>query len=196
MNYLWPILIILSLVCGALRGCLDETVAAGIDAAAASVNTVLSFAGMLCFWSGFLNIADSGKILSFLEKLMHPFLGMLFPKLQRNGIAMKKITANIAANMLGVGNAATSAGIDAMSELDSLNPHPKTPSDEMCIFSVLNTSSVQLIPTTVISLRAASSSASPSAIIPTVWICSLISLTAALISMKFILYQSRKRKKL
>lgn len=196
VNYLWPVLIILSMLCGACRGCLNETVEAGLNAAKNSVDILFSFAGMICFWSGFLKIADSGNILVRFEKLLHPVLTKLFPKLEKGSKAMKQIAANIAANMLGVGNAATPAGIEAMSELDKINPHPETPTDEMCIFTILNTSSLQIIPTTVISLRAAAGSAKPTSIIPAVWICSFISLSAALCSIKIILYRQQKRKKL
>ena len=191
MNYLWPALIIISLVCGAFGGCLDETLAAGLAAAEDSVRVVLSFAGMMCFWSGILKIAEHGGASGKLERLLRPVLSRLFPKLKKGGAALCKITENITANLLGMGNAATPAGIAAMAELDKENPTPETPSDEMCIFTILNTSSVQLIPATIISLRAAAGAENPSAIIIPVWICSAISLAAAMAAMKVILMRKR-----
>lgn len=193
MNYLWPVMVILALISGAVNGCIDATVTAGLAAAENSVKVVLSFAGMICFWSGILKIADAGGISGFVERLLRPVTRLLFPRLETGGSALKKITSNITANLLGMGNAATPAGIDAMGELDAINSAPERPSDEMCIFTVLNTASVQLIPTTVISLRAAAGSSNPSAVIIPIWICSVISLTAALISMKAIIYLTGKK---
>ena len=195
MNYLWPTLIILSLICSFFTSSPGETAAAGLNAAEAAVKTVLSFAGIMCFWSGILRIAENSGMLSKLERLLSPVTGFLFPRLKKGSRPLRKITSNIAANMLGMGNAATPAGIDAMAELDKINPHPEKPSDEMCIFTVLNTASIQLIPTTVISLRAAAGSSDPPAIIIPVLICSCISLTAALFSMKLTLHLERRKNK-
>ena len=128
-----------------------------------------------------------------LEKILRPVTSILFPKLEKGSDSLSKITANIAANLLGMGNAATPAGVDAMEELDKLNAHKKTPSDEMCIFTVLNTASLQLVPTTVISLRAASGSANPSSVLPAIWICSAISLFTAITTMKIVLNVKSKK---
>lgn len=196
MNYLWPVMIIISLTTAFFNGRIDQTVAAGFAAAENSIKVVLSFAGMMCFWSGMLALADAGGISGVVEKVLRPITHILFPKLEKGGVALKKITSNITANLLGMGNAATPAGIDAMEALDRLNPTPENPSDEMCIFTVLNTASVQLIPTTIISLRVAAGSENPSAILIPIWICSIIALTAALLSMKLILHITRKKEHL
>jgi len=126
---------------------------------------------------------------------LHPLISVLFPKLKKGSSATKKITSNIAANLLGMGNAATPAGIEAMSELDKINGGREYPSDEMCIFTVLNTASIQLIPTTVISMRAAVGAIAPAKILLPVWICSVCSLFSAVGAMKLIL-KSGKGKKL
>ena len=195
MNYLWPVMIILALIAGAANGTLDETVAAGLAAAENSITVVLSFAGMMCFWSGILHVAELGGISAVMEKVLRPITRLLFPRLKKGGEELKKITANICANLLGMGNAATPAGIDAMQSLDKINPHPEKPSDEMCLFAVLNTASIQLIPTTIISMRAAAGAQDPAAVFIPIWISSACSLAAALAAMKIILYVTRKKDK-
>ena len=188
MNYIWPLCAAFALLVSLFNGSGAETAAAALEAAGESVKVVLSLAGMLCFWSGILEIADRSGLSAKLEKLLSLPVRMLFPKLKKGSRASKHITENIAANLLGVGNAATPAGIAAMNELDKLNPHPEKPTAEMCIFTVLNTASLQLIPTTIISMRASAGAARAADIIPAVWISSVLSLLAAVISMKIILH--------
>lgn len=195
MNYLWPIFIISSLIFSFFTGSPEFTLAEGFNAAENAVKTVLSFAGIMCFWSGVLRVAENGGMISKLERLLAPVTGILFPALKKGGRPLEKITSNIAANLLGMGNAATPAGIDAMAELDKINPHPEKPTDEMCIFTILNTASLQLVPTTVISLRAAAGASSPSSVLAPILICSCISLAAALLSMKLILSFEKLKKR-
>lgn len=193
MNMLFPLLIAAALIVSFFTGKADLTFASGLDAASDAVRTVLSLAGMLCFWSGILEIIERSGIAKKIEKLLFPITRRLFPNLKKDSDALVPITENISANLLGMGNAATPTGLRAMSELDKINPHPKTPTDEMCIFTILNTSSLQLIPTTVISLRASCAAARAGDILPAVWICSAISLAAALFCMKIILHIKREK---
>ena len=195
MNYIFPVMAIASVVFAVFRGSVDETVNACLTGAASSVEIVLSFAGIMCFWSGLLRIAEKSGAMQTLSKLISPVTGLIFPKLDKSSAAMQYITANMSANMLGVGNAATPAGICAMEELDRLNGNREYPGDEMSLFTVLNTSSIQLVPTTVIAMRAAAGSQNPDIIIPAVLTVSLISVVCALCAMKFILLISKKRHK-
>lgn len=192
MNYIFPVMIILSLLFACVNGTVNETVQAGLDGAKSSVELVLSFAGIMCMWSGFLKVAEEGGAMSALGKIIRPVISLLFPKLKKNSRAEKYIIANISANLLGVGNAATPAGIAAMSELDKINNKPEAASDEMSMLVVLNTASMQLVPTTVIALRSAAGSANPQAIIPGVLLCSLMSVICAATSMKLILHYRKK----
>ena len=187
MNYLWPAMIIFALFYAAFSGNIEEAAAAGLNAARDSVTVVLSFAGLICFWSGFLEIAERSGISEKLQSLLYPLAHTLFPRLKKGSRALILITENITANLLGMGNAATPAGIAAMQELDLLNPEPLHPTDEMCYFIVINTASMQLIPTTVISLRASHGASNPAAILLPVWICSFLSLSFSLLAMKLIL---------
>lgn len=184
MNLIFPLLTAASLVYSFTLGTAGNTLASGLDAAAKSIQVILSLAGMLCFWSGILEIIARGGISAKLEKILFPITHLLFPKLKKGSAPLRLIGENIAANLLGMGNAATPAGIAAMEELDKINPHPAYPSDEMCIFTVLNTSSLQLIPATVISLRASCGASDAGDILFAVWICSAASLTASLLCIK------------
>ena len=193
MNYIFTFMIILSLITSFFTGTVNETVQSALDGAKNSVELTLSFAGIMCMWCGFLKLAEEGGAMNALSKLINPIIKILFPKLKDNNKAKEYITANISANLLGVGNAATPAGIAAMNELDKINENPDYASDEMSIFTVINTSSVQLIPTTIIALRSAFGSLNPESIILPVWICSMTALFGALFMMKIILFFRRKK---
>lgn len=195
MNYIFPIMALASIIFSVLKGTLDETVNACLTGAASSVEIVLSFAGIMCFWSGLLKVAEKSGAMRTLSRLISPVTGLIFPKLDKTSAAMQYVTANMSANMLGVGNAATPAGICAMEEFDKLNGNREYPSEEMCLFTVLNTSSIQLVPTTVIAMRAAAGSQKPDIIIPAVLAVSLISVVCVLCAMKIILLVSKRQHK-
>lgn len=195
MNFIFPFLIVSSIVCAFFCGNVETAVTDGINAAENAIQSVIAFAGIMSFWSGILRVAENSGMLSKLERCIYPMTKLLFPKLEKGSKALEKIISNIAANMLGTGNAATPAGISAMACLDKINPNPEKPTDEMCIFAVLNTASVQLVPTTVISFRAAAGSKAPAAVVLPVLLCSVCSLAAALFSMKLILKAEKRRKK-
>ena len=192
MNYIFPLMVISSIVFAFFNGTIDETLNAGFEGAKRSVEIVLSFAGIMCMWSGFLKVAEEGGALGALTKIISPITHLLFPHLDKKSKAMQSISANFSANLLGVGNAATPSGIAAMNELDKMNKSPLFASDEMCIFTVINTASLQLIPSTVIALRQACGSQKPQCIIPMVLFASFTSVVCAVLMMKLIL-KIRKR---
>ena len=191
MNLIFSLMIIASLIISFFTGTVEQTVYAGFDGAMRSVEMVLSFAGIMCMWSGFLKVAEQSGGLKFVSKIISPITKRLFKN--ANDKSMQYITANISANLLGVGNAATPSGIAAMKELDKINPNPETASDEMSIFTVINTASLQLLPTSVIALRVASGSENPQAILPAVWISSFCSVVGAVLLMKIILKLRAKK---
>ena len=182
MNYIWCAMIIFSLIVAALNGSLDATINAAFDGAKSSVEVVLSFAGVMCFWTGMLKIAEKSGISEKIEKLLNPVIKRLFPAASND--AKKYISMNMTANILGMGNAATPMGIKAMAELDKSNKNPLRASDDMCMLVVLNTTSFQLIPTTIIALRAAAGSAEPMSVIAPIWITSICSIAAAVAAVK------------
>ena len=191
MNIIFSLMIIASLIISFFTGTVEETVYAGFDGAMRSVEIVLSFAGIMCMRAGFLKVAEESGGLKFVSKIISPITKRLFKK--ANEKSMQYITANISANLLGVGNAATPSGIMAMKELDKINPNPETASDEMSVFTVINTASLQLLPTSVIALRVAAGSENPQAILPAVWISSFCSVVGAVLLMKVILKLRSKK---
>ena len=189
MNYIWSGIIIVSLIFGFINGRLSETLTAGLDGAASAITVLLSFAGIMCFWSGILKIAEMSGGVHICEKLLSPVIARLFPKVKDRG----NITMNVIANLLGMGNAATPAGVAAMRELDRQNGERSEPSHEMCRFAVMNTASLQILPTTVIGILAACGAENPYGIVPCVWISSVLSLSAALIAEQIICKRSAKK---
>lgn len=194
MNYIWCAIMLVSLICAVVTGRVESTVNAGITAAQSSVTSTLAFAGIMCMWSGIMKIADKSGMTDIIGRILYPVTRFLFPRLKRGSDAMRSITMNITANLLGMGNAATPLGLSAMRELDKLNGGGKYASDEMCVFAVINTASFQLIPTTIMALRTAAGSKNPSEIIVPVWIVSLMSLLCAVIAVKVMLGADRRRK--
>ena len=182
MNYIWSAMLLTAIVCGFFNGTLAETVNAAFDGAAAAAETVLSLTGIICLWTGILTIAERSGISAAFERLLSPLISRLFKSAP--AVAREHITMNIAANILGMGNAATPAGIRAMSELDKANPHPKTPTRSMAMLMVLNTASVQLIPATIIALRRSAGSAAPESVALPIVISSLIGCIAAVAAVR------------
>lgn len=177
MNYIFPVMIIMSVIFSFIKGNCTEVLNAGLDGCKSAVETLLSFSAIMCFWSGILNVLKESGADKFINKLLSPLVNRLFPK---SGTESRKyITLNITANMLGMGNAATPMGIKAMEALDKENNFSSFPSRNMCMLVAVNTTSIQLIPTTVISLRAAAQSADPSSVIPLIWITSVCSFLAS-----------------
>lgn len=129
----------------------------------------LTLAPIMCFWSGIMAVCEESGVTSIIARLLSPLTGLLFGKAAKDKPAMQKVCMNMSANILGMGNAATPLGLDAMGELDRLNSYSKKASDAMCMFIVINTASIQLIPSSVIALRARLGSQAPSDILlPTI----------------------------
>ena len=180
LNYIWSAIILISVICAAVFGkteCLSEAI---IESGADAIQLLITLAGVMSLWSGILRIAEESGFTSLISRLFSPALGRLFPGLDKNGKAFHAITMNITANLLGMGNTATPFGLKAMKELKNLNHGSDTASDEMIVFVVMNTASLQLIPTTLGALRQSSGSKSPFEIIVPVWICSACALAAGL----------------
>lgn len=192
MNYIWPVMVIVSLVFAVFNGRLDQTVSAVFSGAENAVTAIMAMAGVFCFWSGLLKIAETSGLSRIISKVISPVIRLIFPHLSKDQKAFSHITMNVVANLMGMGNAATPAGIDAMCELDRLNGHSEYASDEMCLFAVMNTASVQLIPTTILSLRASAGSIDPGAVIVPIWIASTVALVSAVAMMKFIISREKK----
>ena len=163
-----------------------------MESASGAVELLLSITGMLCMWSGFMRIAADSGLIDKLSRLFAPLLRRLYPDVEPNSEAFRYISMNISANLLGLGNAATPLGLNAMKALRKQHDSD-TASDSMVIFVVMNTASIQLLPTTVAALRKSFGSEHPFDILLCVWLTSALALTVGLASAKLLNRRGRLR---
>src|SRR5690554_5721372 len=175
INIIWMAFIIIGLLVAAVTGRIEATTQAAFDGARSAVELCFALIGIYSLWLGLMKVAEKAGLVKALSKKMTGLLKFLFPDVPAGSPAMGAMTMNIIANMLGLGNAATPLGLKAMKELNSLNHDKSTASNAMCMFIVINTSSIQLIPTTVIALRSAAGSANPAETLGTTLIATLCS---------------------
>lgn len=180
LNYIWSGIVILSVLCSLILGNGDNLSAAIVDSGAQTIQLLLTLAGVMTLWSGIMKIAEQSGLTAIFARMFSPLLKPVFPRLDKNSDAFGSITMNITANLLGLGNTATPLGIKAMRELSELNGNSDTASDEMVVFVVMNTASLQLMPTMLGSLRQTYGSAAPFEILVPVWISSACALCVAL----------------
>jgi spore maturation protein A len=185
LNYIWAGLILVSILCAAVTGRMPELSAAVLNGAGGAVTLIISMAGMMAAWTGLMKIADRSGATRLLAKLLGPLMRLLFPQCEKDSPAVKAMCMNITATLLGLGNAATPLGIAAMKELKKKNP-TQTADNSMAMFVVVNTASIQLIPTFMATLRAQYGSASPFDILPAVWLTSVCALVAGVCTAKLL----------
>ena len=178
MTILWTGMVVLSILCGLATGQSAQVAAAAVEGTQAAVELCLSIAGMLCLWTGLMEVMDRCGLSRRLGRLFRPVLRRLLPQASRDPETLAAVTANVSANLLGLGNAATPLGIRAAQRMAA--GCGGVASDELCRLVVLNTASIQLLPTTVASIRAVCGSAAPLDILPAVWLSSALSVTAGL----------------
>ncbi len=166
---------------------MEKLSTAMVESAGGAVELAIGLVGVMALFLGLMKIAEKGGLLQILSRLIRPLMVKLFPEVPPDHPAMGAMILNLSANALGLGNAATPFGIKAMQELDSLNPHKGTATNSMALFMAINTSSVTLLPTGVIALRAAAGSQDPAAILPTTLFATIGSTVIAILSAR--LYQ-------
>ena len=181
LNYIWSGIVVLSVVCAALLGNTRELSEAVTDSGAQAVALLLKLAGMLCLWSGIMKIAQESGFTRLIARVFAPLLRRLFPRLDPNSEVFGSISMNISANLLGLGNTATPFGLKAMRGLHLMSGGGDRATDEMIIFVVMNTASLQLLPTMLGALRQSYGSKAPFEILVPVWISSACALATALI---------------
>ena len=186
LNIIWGGMILLSLIISVFTGRLDACSAAAATGAKSAVETCITLLGILCLWSGLSKIGERAGLISVMARLLRPILRRLFPRLSEDNPACGSMVLNIVANLFGMGNAATPLGIRAMEDLQKINPKKNVASNEMCLFAVLNTASLQLVPTTLISLRHTYGSANPGEIVLPIWIVSLTAVCVGIIAVKLL----------
>lgn len=183
LDYIWSLMLLAGFAVAAFNGRLDETTSAALNGAGEAVSMCIGLLGVMCLWCGLMKLAEKAGLVRFLSRLLGPLLAKLFPDVPKDSPAMGAMVMNMAANLLGLSNAATPLGLNAMSELKKLSPGD-TASNAMVLFVVINTASITLIPTTVIALRASNGSQNPTEIIAPVWIAGVLALTAGLFAVK------------
>lgn len=181
MSFVWAGMLLLSLISAALGGRAGVLTPALMEGAASAVTLCLSLAGSLCLWSGFTRVMERAGLTEQLGKLLRPVLCRLFPEAAKDTAALGFMSANVSANLLGLGNAATPSGVAAVKRMQVLSGK-KEATDEMCRLIVLNTASIQLLPTTVASVRASAGASTPFDILPAVWLTSLCSVSVGLLA--------------
>ncbi len=183
LNYIWCGIILISVVIGTFTGQIDAVTEAAIESAETAVELSLGLIGIMALWLGIMNIAEGSGLVELIAKLVRPVTIWLFDDVPPDHPAIGSIVLNMAANMLGLGNAATPLGLKAMQELQELNPQKDTATDAMCTFLAINTSSVQLIlPATVVGLMGMTAS---QIFLPTI-AATLLSTISAIIAVKIL----------
>lgn len=197
LNYLWGAMLLLGIVYGAFNGRLSEITSAAIDSAKEAVTLCITMTGVMSLWVGLMEIAQKSGVIGRATKKIQPFISFMFPGLPKGHKAREYITANIIANVFGLGWAATPAGLKAMESLKNLEEERKThlvggrkavpkgvASNEMCTFLILNISSLQLIPVSIIAYRSQYGSVNPAAVIAPSLAATLLSTIAAVVFCK------------
>ena len=182
LNILWPIFIILSFLYALIFGKVNEVNEGIFESLTDAIELTITFLGTICLWNGIMEIAKQTRLINKMTKLLKPFINFLFPDLKNNEIAKQEISMNMIANILGLGNAATPLGLKAMKTMQKENVKKDTLSNSMMMFIVINTASIQLIPTNVIAIRTSLNSQNSTSIIIPVWIATII---AAIVGIAF-----------
>ena len=187
LNKIWPAFIILSFLYAIFNGNIEEFNNSIFTSCAQTVDLILKLFGTMCLWNGLMKIVQETSLMRKLTKFISPLMKFLFPTMKKEDKEYKEITINIVANLLGIGNAATPLGLKAMQTMQEKNPQKDRITDSMAMFIVLNTASIQLIPSTVIAVRASLNSANPSQIIVPVWIATIVADVAGIIASKILM---------
>ena len=184
MTVIWTGIVALSVLCALATGRGPEVASAAVEGASAAVRLSLSMAGMLCLWSGLMEVMRQAGLADRLSRLLSPVLRRLYPQVAHDRDTMDSVAANVSANLLGLGNAATPLGLEAARHM--ARKSPGVASDSLCMLVVCNTASLQLIPTTVASVRVAAGCGTPFDILPAVWLASGLSVAVGILACKLL----------
>lgn len=180
MAWLWTGMVLISLIFGALTGNLSSLSAAALEGAQSAVELCFTMCGVMCLWTGVMELMDQCALTDKIAALFRPLLRRLLPQASRDSETLAAVSANLSADLLGLGNAATPLGIRAARRMS--RGCGGIASDELCLLVVLNTASIQLLPTTLAGVRASLGAADPVDILPCVWLVSLLSVLAGLLA--------------
>lgn len=187
LNKIWPVFIIIAIVYAFFSGNIDKVNNGIFESTKSAVELSLTFLGTMCLWNGIMQIAYKSKLINKIVKILNPIIKRLFPEINNDEKIKKEISMNMVANILGLGNAATPLGIKAMTSMQKINSKKDTLSNSMMMFIVLNTASLQLIPTTVIAIRTSLNSNNPTSIVVPVWAATICSILAGICITKILI---------
>lgn len=194
INIIWLSLLIIGITVGTVTGNVNGITQGILKGAENGVSVSLGLVSILVFWLGLMKIAEDAGVIQFLAKVLRPLARFLYPSVPPEHPAMGSILANMSANILGLGNAATPLGLKAMRELQDLNPHPHTASDAMCTLLAINTASLTVIPATVIALRLQYGSSNPTAIVVGTIIATFLATTVAVLLDRYFRARDHRRR--
>lgn len=186
MNYIWGAMVIFSFIAalfsGNMQALSDSVVNGGKDA----ISLVINLTGMMCLWGGIMKIAEKAEITKVICRILSPLFSLLYKNVDKKSETARAMSMNITANLLGLGNAATPLGLEAMRRMQDANLDKDIATDDMVVFVVMNSAAMRLIPTTVATLRTQFGSQSPMEIMPATWLSTILSLTAGVVTAKVI----------
>lgn len=186
LNKLWPFFIIVSFIYAIYTGNISNINTSIFSSAEQTVNLCITFIGTICLWNGIMNIAIKTSLINKLTKFLNPLISFIFPEIKNDKEISKQISMNMVANILGLGNASTPLGLKAMDSMQKENKDKTKLNNSMAMFILVNTASLQIIPTTVIAIRSSLGSTNPSRIILAVWIATITAFTTAIIAGKIL----------
>lgn len=195
LNIIWPIFIIISFSYAIFSGNINKLNESIFSSTSEAVNLCISLLGTICLWNGIMQIANRTTIIDKLTNMLKPLINFLFPEIDKNSSVKKEISMNMIANILGLGNAATPLGLKAMRTMQKENKNKDTLTNSMITFIVINTASLQIIPTTVIAIRSSMGSKNPTSIVFPVWIATICAAIAGITATKIFISLSKKGKK-
>lgn len=187
LNIIWPIFIIISYIYAIFTGKVSQINNSVFDSCESAIQLSITFLGTMCLWSGIMQIAKKTTLIDKLTNFLNPIMKILFPDIKKDDPVHKEISMNMVANMLGLGNAATPLGLKAMKTMQKENPKKDTLTNSMAMFIIINTASIQIIPTTVIAIRSSLGSNNPTSIIIPVWIATICAAIAGIITAKILM---------
>jgi len=186
LNYIWLGLAVSAVLIGGWNNTLEKVTKGGLDNADTAVQILLGLVGIMALWLGIMRLAEKSGVVQLLARMLRPIMVFLFPDVPADHPAMGSMVMNMAANMIGLSNAATPLGIRAMEDLESLNPRPGTATNAMCTFLAINTASIQLIPVTVVAILTKKGSANPAGIIGPAFLATVVAAISAVIGVKLL----------
>lgn len=187
LNAIWPFFIIISIIYSLFSGNLESINNSIFEVGDNTINLILTLLGTMCLWNGLMNIAKHTSLIEKIAKLISPFMRILFPDIKKGTDSYEEISMNIVSNILGLGNAATPLGLRAMKSMQKDNKNKDTLSNSMALFIILNTASIQIIPTTVIAIRTSLGSAEPTKMLIPIWGATVGAAIAGIISAKILM---------